>query len=207
MPTHVVVQGEHIWRIAEKYGYREHATIWEHPNNAAINSSRKPGVLFPGDEIHIPDKKEKTESKSTGAVHTFALKTERLLLKLLIKDHEDTPIATTPIKVSVEGDTKSLTTDGDGKAEREILKTAAVGTLFVTDLEVPLKIGHLDPVDKLSGQKARLNNLGYDAGDPAGEEDMQYKAAVEEFQCDQDLHVDGICGPNTQGKLEEAHGS
>jgi N-acetylmuramoyl-L-alanine amidase len=207
MPTHVVKQGEHIWQIAEKYGFYDHRTIWDHPNNASIKGARTPGVLFPGDEIHIPDKEKKDESKPTGAIHTFVLKKERLLLKLQIKDHEDNPIADTPVKVSVEGDTKSLTTDGDGKCEREVLKTAVVGTLFVTELEVPLKIGHLDPVDKLSGQKARLNNLGYDAGDPAGPEDMKSKAAVEEFQCDHDLDVDGVCGPDTQGKLKEKHGS
>jgi len=207
MPTHVVKQGEHIWQVAEKYGFNDHLTIWNDPGNAAIKKTRRPGVLFPGDQLHIPDKKEKNESATTGSAHTFVVKKERLLLKLRIRDHEDNAIANTPIKVSIEGDTKSLTTDADGKSQREILKTAVAGTLFVKNLEMPLKIGHLDPVDKLSGQKARLNNLAYEAGDPAGPEDMRYKAAVEEFQCDQGLKVDGICGPKTQAKLEEVHGS
>ena len=208
MPTHTVKQGEHIWQIAEKYGFLDHASIWNHPGNAAIKKERKlPGVLFPGDQIFIPDKNVKTVSLSTTKVHTFRTKGEKLLLKLIVKDIEDNPIANTLIKVSVEGDVKSLTTDGEGKAERVILKTAVIGILFVKDMEIPLKIGHLDPVDKLSGQKARLNNLGYDAGDPAGPQDMQSRAAVEEFQCDQKLQVDGNCGPATQAKLLEKHGS
>jgi peptidoglycan hydrolase-like protein with peptidoglycan-binding domain len=30
---------------------------------------------------------------------------------------------------------------------------------------------------------------------------------VQEFQCDHQLKVDGVCGPQTQAKLVDAHGS
>jgi peptidoglycan hydrolase-like protein with peptidoglycan-binding domain len=53
----------------------------------------------------------------------------------------------------------------------------------------------------------RLNNLGYRAGDTTDANDSAFKSAVEEFQCDYALAVDGICGPNTQGKLKDVHGS
>jgi len=36
---------------------------------------------------------------------------------------------------------------------------------------------------------------------------MAFLSAVEEFQCDNGLTVDGDCGPNTQAKLKEVHGS
>jgi len=57
----------------------------------------------------------------------------------------------------------------------------------------------MPPVEELSGIRARLNNLGYDAGEK--DESVQLQAAIEEFQCDNDQTVDGVCGPNTQGKL------
>jgi peptidoglycan hydrolase-like protein with peptidoglycan-binding domain len=38
------------------------------------------------------------------------------------------------------------------------------------------------------------------------EDEARFKSAVEEFQCDHGLAVDGKCGPKTQAKLEEIHG-
>ena len=34
----------------------------------------------------------------------------------------------------------------------------------------------------------------------------EFEMAVEEFQCDQGLKVDGICGPQTQAKLKKLYG-
>jgi N-acetylmuramoyl-L-alanine amidase len=80
---------------------------------------------------------------------------------------------------------------------------------FAIDLNVAIAIGHLDPVDTVTGQIGRLNNLGYDAGevqepvDDAAKE--QFRSAVEEFQCNERLTVDGKCGPQTQAKLKQVH--
>jgi hypothetical protein len=69
-------------------------------------------------------------------------------------------------------------------------------------------IGHLDPVSEASGQKARLNNLGYFAGAMDEDDDARFRSAVEEFQCEHmgKGSVDGVCGPKTQAKLEDVHG-
>jgi hypothetical protein len=71
-----------------------------------------------------------------------------------------------------------------------------------------ISVGHLDPIDTLHGQQQRLNNLGYFAGFARGDKpDIQFRWAVEEFQCDHPpLAVDGKVGPNTLKKLEEVHG-
>jgi hypothetical protein len=71
---------------------------------------------------------------------------------------------------------------------------------------IPFKIGDLDPVLETSGQVARLNNLGYFAGDLSNPDPATFQSAVEEFQCDKSLTVDGICGPATQAKLSQVHG-
>jgi peptidoglycan hydrolase-like protein with peptidoglycan-binding domain len=79
----------------------------------------------------------------------------------------------------------------------------------VNEILIPIKIGHLDPVEEVSGQKARLNNLGYFAGPLEGkteENTAMFLSAIEEFQCDHGLLVDGICGPMTQAKLRQVHG-
>jgi peptidoglycan hydrolase-like protein with peptidoglycan-binding domain len=185
----------------------------------------------------------------------------------VLEDLYEKPIANAKCKLTVDSQTFELTTDGEGKLEREIPKDAQKATLLIMDEQAPaygfeleVKIGHLDPVDKISGQKARLNNLGYFAGEfdekdqqqsgsgsgtdagkngkaaqtqngsaggpqPAtetqeaqntssedqdsthdNEAQQQFRSAVEEFQCDHDLTVDGICGPTTQAKLKQVHG-
>lgn len=53
----------------------------------------------------------------------------------------------------------------------------------------------------ISGQSGRLTNLGYFSGDVNQPEPADFKSAVEEFQCDHGLAVDGICGPITQASL------
>ena len=101
-----------------------------------------------------------------------------------------------------------MNTAADGKLP-VVFKTLA-GTLaasegaFVFDPPTPpaagppapvfrFLIGDLDPVDTPSGQRARLNNLGYFAGFSDRDED-QLAWAAEEFQADEKLPVHGLTG-------------
>jgi len=223
--THTVVQGEFLSQIAHIYGFADSKTIWDAPENKDLKEKRKnPNILLPGDKLTIPDKETKEESRSTEAKHTFQIEREVLKLRIVLTGLKNKPLEGHECVLLVEGDPLAVTTKSDGKLEREISEKATEGKVldkgkpgsqFRTQREIPLKIGHLDPVDTVSGQKARLNNLGYLAGDPSAppgtkeEEDQrsrQLKSAIEEFQCDFDLKVDGICGKQTQTKLEETHG-
>ena len=62
-------------------------------------------------------------------------------------------------------------------------KTVAVGVEGEQKVKFDLKIGRLNPESKLSGQQARLNNLGYFAGFTLKDLD-QVLWAAEEFACD-----------------------
>jgi peptidoglycan hydrolase-like protein with peptidoglycan-binding domain len=127
-------------------------------------------------------------------------------------DFDNQPMANLNCKLHVEGDVLELKTDGDGLIEREIPETSQSALVTYTDLGsgldvgIPIKIGHLDPLEEVSGQKGRLNNLGYNAGRVDQGPDEQFKIAVQEFQCDFELKVDGVCGSSTQAKLKEIHG-
>ena len=56
----------------------------------------------------------------------------------------------------------------------------------------------------------RLENLGYEPGSlsPTGPDDAYgFRMAVEEFQCDHGLVVDGVVGPKTLAMLAGVHGA
>ena len=55
-----------------------------------------------------------------------------------------------------------------------------------------------------SGQLERLKHLGYIEGED--QDDEIFLVAVEEFQGDHGLEIDGFCGDLTQQKLLEMHG-
>lgn len=211
---HTVKQGEYLSGIAYQYGFSHYKTIWDHPNNAELKQKRQnPSVLFPGDQVFIPNKEQREESRPADKQHKFQVDTEKLQLRLVLEDLYEKPIAGASCDLIVDGDLHKLTSNARGLIELPIRPDAKNAALIVNsdqtpfqDVEIPVKIGHLDPVDALSGQKARLNNLGYFAGDVTGPADDDFESAVEEFQCDQKLTVDGKCGSITQAKLKQVHG-
>jgi Putative peptidoglycan binding domain len=215
---HTVAQGEYLVAIARTYGFAKYTVIWDHPKNSDLKKRRQnPNVIFPGDQLFIPDKVTKKEPRPTGQLHRFVLETVGLKLRIVLEDLYEKPIADARCELRIDGQRFPLLTDGKGKIEKDIKPTARTGSLVVQDTqtpanrrEIPIKIGHLDPVDEVSGQKARLNNLGYFAGPFNGNSDdaseARFLSAVEEFQCDHGLSVDGRCGPITQAKLKQVHG-
>jgi N-acetylmuramoyl-L-alanine amidase len=215
---HIVKQGEHLSGIAKQYGFSDYRTIWLHGENAALKAKRlNPNVIFPDDRLFIPDKTEREEPRPTDALHRFRVEKPPLKLRLVLEDLYERPIANAKCDLVVESDTRRLTTDGRGKLEQDIPADARQASLIVHDPQTPadeiaiaIDIGHLDPVEEVSGQKARLNNLGYFAGPFEGVSDednnLLFRSAVEEFQCDHGLTVDGKCGPGTQARLKQVHG-
>lgn len=210
---HVVRQGEHLSQIAERYGYRDYKPIWDHPNNARLKTLRgSPNVLLPGDVVHVPEARQKVVRVATGQVHRFKMRGGRLVLRLALKDFGNEPLANTKCQLTIDGVTTSLTTDGNGRLETPISATVTSATLTFTDplvpfdLAVPIRIGHLDPVDEPSGQKARLSNLGYITRALEDVDDVFFTHALQEFQCDFGLQVTGVCDTATRAKLKELHG-
>jgi hypothetical protein len=218
MPYHTVAQGEYLSGIAKHYGFSSYKAIWDHTENASLKKKRQnPNVIFPGDRLFIPEKREKQETRATGKTHRFVLKAEKLKLRLVLEDLYEKPIGNAQCELRVENEVFRLVTDGKGKFEKDIAPGVHSAVLILKDPQsplseviIPIKIGHMDPVDEESGQKARLNNLGYLAGPLDGKQEEEktwvFLSAVEEFQCDHDLAVDGKCGPATQAKLKQVHG-
>ena len=210
--THTVVQGEHISRIARKYGFVNFSTVWDFAQNGDLKRLRvNPNVLFPGDKVLVPDKEAKRETAATGRRHKYVLRDRGLKLRIAIKEFGWAPVGNTPCDLKVENDTKKLTTDGGGRIEQEIPVTAEIAKLTIRDVEYSVMIGHLDPVEEDSGLEARLNNLGYYVSPPGNRDEDELRSAIEEFQRDHDLVgagglPSGVSDAATQAKLKEVHG-
>jgi len=212
---HTVAQGEYIAYIAAQYGFVSWQDIWNHPLNATLKSQRQnPNVLFPGDQVYVPDPQVQNIAKPTDQTHNFKLKTSTLKLHLVLQDMYEKPIANAKCILSLGANTYNVTTDGSGAINQEIPPTVQNGVLIIQDdsqtpygnVQIPILVGSLDPVDQLTGQQARLQNLGYFFGTIGSAADDEFESAVEEFQCDNYLTVDGICGPVTQAKLKQVYG-
>jgi hypothetical protein len=212
---YVVSQGEHVPGIAWAAGFHDYLTVWNHPNNANLKSQREnPNVLFAGDRVFLPDRELGQYSRSTDQQHQFVMKRQLLELRLTLSDQYEKPIANTPCILIVDSKSHNLTSDVQGKIEQVISHSAKNATLVIQDsketpaggVSIPIKIGHLDPVEEISGQQARLRNLGYYSGAIDGQASDDLDSAMEEFQCENHLIVDGICGPQTRTKLKSIHG-
>ena len=211
---YTVRQGDYLSKISSENGFFDHTIIWNHPNNADLKEKRQnPSVLYPGDQLFIPDKNERVCQCPTDQTHNFVVKREQLKLRLVLEDQYEKPVAQAKCKIIINAQDTEVTTDGDGKIELKIPLEAQTGALLIESEDTPydgelfsLHIGELDPVETFSGQQARLNNLGYFPGSSDRNDDPQFLSAVEEFQCDHGLTVDGKIGPKTQAKLKQVHG-
>ena len=205
---YTVVQGDHIASIAADAGFLSWKTIWDDGPNSSLKAKRNPNVLYPGDTLQIPAKQKREESIPTTEYSTFQTIGDPIQLKIVVLDWAGNPVSNTTLKIDLDG-AEEIPTGGDGSATKKVVDPQGnkLGKLTVKGYALDLKLGHLDPVEEISGQLWRLNNLGYRAGTATSPADLVFKSAVEEFQCDYSLTVDGICGPNTQGKLKDIHGS
>jgi hypothetical protein len=205
--VYTVKQGDHLSQIAFRHGFRDFRTIWNDPANADLKARRgNPNVLMPGDTLVIPEKARRHEPAATDERHVFVTTGPKLRLRVVLRDVNGDPLPNTDCELIVDGQKKMLKTGGDGRIDEPLPVLAQAGSLIVAGEEYRLKIGHLDPPEEESGQRARLANLGYYFGSGADVDQEELRFAIEEFQCDHGLAVDGVCGPNTRKKLLEVHG-
>lgn len=213
---YLVKQGDYLTKIAHEHGFSDFLTLWDDPANAELRQKRKsPNVLFPGDVVAIPDSEPKRETGSTEQRHRFVAKGKPLKLRLEVEDAFRDPLRNAPCELEVEGERKDVKrSDAQGRLEvgippntqRGRLVFREVDTVF-KDFVLDIQIGSMDPVVEIAGQSKRLVNLGYLKKLAADRDDPEFLSALQEFQIDHDLVVDGRCGRVTQAQLEKVHGS
>lgn len=206
MSTITVSLGDSISSIAKENGFFWE-TIWNHGSNAALKAKRKdPNVLFPGDEVFVPELEIKEEPRPVDARHPFKLKGEQVKfkLKLLMLGEPRSGEAYTLI---IDGVPYRGTTDGNGQLEHVVPANAKGGKLVLRSGKesYPVLIGHLNPIDEISGVQQRLNNLGFNCGPEDGSISDTLTAAVAAFQKKNKLDPTGQIDAIFKAKLAVAH--
>ena len=207
MPKKIAVkQGDGVTRLADQHGFFSE-TIWNHADNADLKKLRKQmDVLMPGDTVIVPDLRPKKLPCATEERHRFQRKGIPAILRLQIVDRTE-PRANQSYRLVVDGVILRGTTDATGTLEEYVPATAQSGALYIGPDEhhIALDLGHLDPVDELTGVQKRLNNLGYHCGEPNGEINDDTRRALQRFQRATGLSETGENDEATLQRLSAIH--
>ena len=204
MPTWIAGSDDDIPSIAMATGFFW-KTIWDHANNASLKAERKnPNVLYPNDEVFVPELQTKTQSCASEQRHKFRRRGEPPKIKIKLMENGE-PRANVPYVLEVEGTKMEGQTDANGIIETYVPGNAKTGKLWLNEgKEVyDMQIGALDPIDQIVGVQERLTNLGYDCFPYTGVIDAMTKRALVNFQSSHKLRVTGRPDQATKAKLLE----
>jgi hypothetical protein len=213
---HTVSQGESVAIIAKKYGFPSWDILYNHSDNSGFKTLRpNPDIIFPGDKIFIPELQKSRFNVKANQRHVFRSQAKKDDVVIKIGAIGGTIWSDRKVELDINGSIVESKTDAKGNANFKLPKGHAeeaillVYTLKDTNnpsYRVSVKLGHLDPITEYIGQQARLTALGYDCGLLTNKANQRFENATNDFQTDNELTVDGICGPNTQQTLEKVFG-
>jgi hypothetical protein len=201
-----VQQGECIFSIAFEHGFFAD-TIWNHPKNAELKKKRRdPNVLMPGDLVFVPDIRPKDASRPTGQMHKFRCKNTPKTLRIQIL-RLGIPIKNIGYRIDIDGLEKEGKTDSGGWLRQTLAPNAKLAKVVLADgSKYELNLGHLDPIDEVTGLQGRLHSLGYFEGAIDGQFDDKTREALEIFQRSNDLKVTGEADGQTKDLLIKMSG-
>ena len=206
MAVHVVRQGECIESIAHRCGLFWQ-TVWNHAKNAELKQLRKDHTLLaPGDEVFLPDIEVKEHELETNKRHTFYRKGVPTKLRVRFHDHKGEP-RVEKFELIVDGEVRIGDLD-DGWVDEFIMPDVRSATIRFPDAdeEYDIDVGHLDPIDTVTGVQKRLQNLGFYFGKIDGKESGALEEAIVRLQLSKGLDPFGKLDDTTRDALEKTHG-
>lgn len=209
---HKVEQGECLSTIAAMYGWADWRKVYEASENEPLRKLRpNPNVLFPGDQVIIPQPQRKPLKLETGKVHTIVVKRPKVSLRIQTTESFDGEAlkgtfrlfidgATVPIEGPINGGLIDVAVPMGSKEAKIILLDDAGAAVD----ELALLLGHKDPLDTIPGALSRLSLIGIE---PADETPEAIEECIRFFQQCFDLPEDGTLNVETQAALEKIGGT
>ncbi len=211
---HRIRPGEHLARLAYLHGHRTVEDVWLADENGALRDARPdPGVLASGDVVHIPDAEPfEFHGLAVGRRHTLEVELPYPTLRVELAYANEAPVVGPDAlaKLTFDGDSQSLPIDPAGVVEFEVGPFTEEVEFVVRGRTLRCTVATLQPVQTFAGIHDRLANLGYEPGGRRGQRSRNGVAllsAVQEFQCDHGLSVDGDPGEQTQAALLDVCGA
>jgi hypothetical protein len=166
---------------------------------------------LPGMDCDCPEDGTKVSSDGSGKVDALDIdRTEELgILKFTYKTIDLSARGTDPDPAAPPPPTPvNPDSDPDPPPDPAAKPVFPAGD-FAVLRSFALGIGYLDPLDQVTGIQARLNNLGYYAGDIgyANDDPQALQLGIEEFEVDHKATITGDpTSSGMQGKLKTEHG-
>src|SRR2546426_9567488 len=132
MADYSVDPGECFASIAQKKGFFNYRTLYDHGDNAALKTKRpNPNQLVENDVVKIPDKRLKQVNLTLDGTKKFVLDRRKTKLRLLLTDYKKTALAPARCSLTV-GSAKFVTTSlAGGMVEMEIDPEETSGELVL----------------------------------------------------------------------------
>src|SRR5512133_814574 len=145
MARHVVKQGACVASIAARYGFANARTVYEDPQNAELRQRRpESGVLAPGDEVFIPERKAKEVAVKAGELTSLTVTVPERRILLTVLDGEDRPLVDEPFAIEGDGTIVVGMTDGAGVIDAAVPGNLCSAWLDAGGLSWELALGGLD---------------------------------------------------------------
>jgi hypothetical protein len=210
MDRHIIQQGESIISLSKRYGIPADK-IWDKPENRSLRErGRTPAILYPGDEVVIPEKESKEINAATEQRHRFRCEGRTRWLRVNFRRRGEGR-AHEPYVAVVDGRDFRGNLDGEGKLEIRVPSDAREAVVFIgregQEERYTLKVGHVDPLTETRGVQHRLKNLGFSCGEENHEIGPRTRAALRNFQEKHSLQVTGEIDEATRNRLREIYGS
>ena len=205
---HVASDGESIESIAFENGFFWE-TVWNADENAPLRELRSdPNILVEGDEVVVPEKRQRSVQVATGKKHVFKLRGVPSILRVQLVDGGK-PRAGLAFTVEANGRKQTGTTDGEGWVKCYLMPDVESGELRLdaSGERFAFQVGKVSPPDTPRGVQTRLRNLGYYSGEIESSLSDEAVEALHAFQRDRNLPETDDPDDATRDALVEAHGS
>mgnify|MGYP006089388287 CR=1 FL=1 len=218
---HLVKTGDCLISIAHKTGHHIDTLLNDAANKETLGERTHPKMLNTGDRLTIPEIQRQDLQAASGSKHRFKKRCGELAMLRVVFLFNDKPRANVPYILDIQ-DSNIMTgeTDSAGALEHPVPPVAKQGKIRLDDedCEYQILIGHLNPINTLSGVSQRLKNLGFecDAEQANTAPSEQLRQAIKIFhQSLADKKGTPLNKINSSGnldddlfeKLEQEHGS
>jgi N-acetylmuramoyl-L-alanine amidase len=219
---YTVRQGDYLAKIAKDHGFANWRTIYDDSHNQGFKQKRpNPNLIYPGDQLFIPEPQPKTVQVQTNQLRRFTLTKDVVSLYLNLVDAQRNALDILKYELSTIQETMTRKKSdpgweslGQGVVQETFGRPETRATLKVwttneaatnPDFTYTLMIGHLDPIEQITGVQARLNNLGFDCGAVDGNCGPRTQDALKAFQKSYGLTVSGQPDGPTRDKLKAVY--